>query len=78
MNYPSEYFIRSLEISRQRIFWRKKKRRKIRSININLEIKMFGNKIIEGFLFLRLNTNEKIRSINYPPEYFIRSRRISR
>ena len=34
---------------------------------------MFGDEIIEGFSFLRLNTNEKIRSINYSPEYFIRS-----
>ena len=51
-------------------FGEKKKRRKIRSININFEIKMFGNKIIEGLSFLRLNTNEKIRLINYPPDIF--------
>ena len=50
---------------------KRSKRRKIIT-NKNLEVKMFGDEIIEGFSFLRLNTNEKIRSINYPPGYFIR------
>ena len=59
MNYPPRYFIRSLGISIPRFSFLRldsisieEKRRKIRSINNNFEIKMFGNKIIEGFSFL--------------------------
>ena len=54
---------------------KKVKRRKIRSININLEIKMIWRRDYRGIFVLRIgyNSRGKIRSINYPPGYFIRS-----
>ena len=52
-----------------------KKKKKIRSININLEIKMIWRRDYRGIFVLTIgyNSRGKIRSINYPPGYFIRS-----